>query len=210
MCPSYNSRAAEFPELLSIQDKSALLQIARQSLTETIVHGRRWQPDIATGLLVERRGAFVTLELRGKLRGCVGQVETQKSLAWTVAHCAFAAAREDTRFNPVQPDEVVHLTIEISVLSQPKSITPNEVEIGRHGLVVERGPFRGLLLPQVAPDRNWTSEQFLSETCLKAGLPGDAWELSETRIFGFTAEVFSETEPAAQSSRSPSLRSSHQ
>ena len=184
MCPSYNSRAAEFLELLSIQDKSALLQIARQSLTETIVHGRRWQPDIATGLLAERRGAFVTLELRGKLRGCVGQVETQKSLAWTVAHCA--------------------------VLSQPKSITPNEVEIGRHGLVVERGPFRGLLLPQVAPDRNWTSEQFLSETCLKAGLPGDAWELSETRIFGFTAEVFSETKPAAQSSRSPSLRSSHQ
>ena len=201
MSPLFNSRAAEFPESLSNYDKNALLQNARRSLVETIVHGRRWKPDTPTGILAERRGAFVTLHLRGKLRGCVGQVETHQSLAETVARCAISAAREDDRFNPVQPDEVAQLTIEISVLSPPKLITPNEIQIGMHGLIVECGRFRGLLLPQVATERKWTAEKFLSETCVKAGLPSDAWKSGETQIFGFTAEVFSEHEAASESSK---------
>lgn len=192
MSPLFNSRAAEFPESTSNQEKSALLQIARRSLVETIVNARRWQPDAQSGLLVERRGAFVTLHLRGKLRGCVGQVEAQKSLADTVARCAIAAALEDDRFDPVQPDEVPRVNIEISVLSPPKPIKPNEIVIGTHGLIVERGAFRGLLLPQVATERHWKAEKFLTETCLKAGLPGDAWKSDKTQVFGFTAEVFSE------------------
>jgi AmmeMemoRadiSam system protein A len=159
MSPLFNSRAAE---LLSDDEKNALLQIARRSLVETIVHAHRWQPDPPTGILAERRGAFVTLHLRGKLRGCVGQVETNESLAETVARCAISAAREDDRFNPVQPDEVPQLTIEISVLSPPKPITPDEIQIGAHGLIVECGPFRGLLLPQVATERYWNAEKFLS------------------------------------------------
>jgi len=194
MSPLFNSRAAESPQSLSDDHKSALLQIARQSLVETIVRGRPWQPDAPTGLLAQRRGAFVTLELRGKLRGCVGQVEAQKSLASTVARCAIAAAREDDRFNPVQPEEVAQLTIEISVLSPPRPIKPGEIQIGTHGLIVEGGPFRGLLLPQVATERNWTAEKFLLETCLKAGLPAAAWKSAETKIFGFTAEIFLESE----------------
>jgi AmmeMemoRadiSam system protein A len=198
MSPLFNSRAAEFPESLSDHDKNALLQIARRSLEETIVHARRWQPDTPAGILAARRGAFVTLHLRGKLRGCVGQVETNKSLAETVARCAISAAREDDRFDPVQPDEVAQLTIEISVLSPPKPITANEIQIGTHGLIVECGPFRGLLLPQVATERNWTAEKFLAETCLKAGLPRDAWKSVETKIFGFTADVFSEEEAASE------------
>jgi AmmeMemoRadiSam system protein A len=201
MSPLFNSRAAESSELLSNDDKSALLKIARQSLVETIVHGRRWQPDAPTGILTERRGAFVTLHVRGKLRGCVGQVETQKSLAETVARCAISAAREDDRFNPVQADEVAPLEIEISVLSSPKAIAPNEIVVGKHGLIVECGPFRGLLLPQVATERNWKAEKFLSETCLKAGLPSDAWKSAETQIFGFTAEVFSEHEATSAPSK---------
>jgi AmmeMemoRadiSam system protein A len=196
MSPLFNSSAAEFSESLSNDDKSALLKIARQSLMETIVHGRRRQPDAAAGILAERRGAFVTLHVQGKLRGCVGQVEAHKSLAETVARCAISAAREDDRFNPVQPDEVAQIEIEISVLSPPKAMMPNEVVIGKHGLIVECSPFRGLLLPQVAAERNWTSEKFLSETCLKAGLPSGAWKSAETRILGFTAEVFSENESA--------------
>jgi len=168
---------------------------------ETIVHARRWQPDASAGILAERRGAFVSLHLRRKLRGCVGQVESYKSLAETVAGCAISAAREDDRFNPVQSDEVAQLIIEISVLSPPKPITPNEIQIGTHGLIVECGPFRGLLLPQVATERNWTVEKFLSETCLKAGLPKDAWKSAETKILGFTADVFSEHESSAESSK---------
>ena len=195
MSPLFNPRAAELPESLSNEEKSALLQIARRSLVETIVHGHGWQPDSAEGSLAEHRGAFVTLELRKKLRGCVGQVEPRNSLAITVARCAISAAREDDRFDPVQPEEVPQITIEISVLSPAKPIAPNEIQIGTHGLIVERGPFRGLLLPQVATERNWTAEKFLSETCLKAGLPGDAWKSKETQIFGFSAEVFSEREP---------------
>jgi AmmeMemoRadiSam system protein A len=188
-------RPLEFPEPLSPEDKSALLQIARQSLIETIVNSRRWEPGHAAGVLAAHRGAFVTLDLRGMLRGCVGQVESRKPLALTVANCALAAALEDDRFNPVQPGEVAELTIEISVLSPPRLIVPIEIEIGRHGLVIERGPFRGLLLPQVATERNWTRERFLAETCQKAGLPADAWKSSETRILGFSAEVFSDLEP---------------
>jgi AmmeMemoRadiSam system protein A len=201
MCPLFNSRAAESSESLSNDDKSALLKIARQSLVETIVNGRRWQPDAPTGILAERRGAFVTLHVRGKLRGCVGQVEAHKSLAETVARCAISAAREDDRFNPVQPDEVAQLAIEISALLAPKPITPNEIVIGKHGLIVECGPFRGLLLPQVATERHWTAEKFLSETCLKAGLPAGAWKSAETQILGFTAEVFSEHEAAPETSK---------
>jgi AmmeMemoRadiSam system protein A len=201
MCPLFNSRAAEFPESLSNHDKIALLQIARQSLVETIVHGRRWQPEAAIGILAERRGAFVTLHLRGKLRGCVGQVETHQSLAETVARCAVSSAREDDRFDPVQRDEVSQLAIEISVLLLPKTITPEEIQIGMHGLIVECGPFRGLLLPQVATERRWTAEKFLAETCLKAGLPKESWKSAETKILGFTADVFSENDASSESSK---------
>jgi len=178
-----------------------LLQIARRALLETIVRGQRWEPDSGFGLLSERRGAFVTLHVGKKLRGCVGQVEPPRSLAFTVARCAISAAREDDRFDPVQPEEVSRLTIEISVLSPPKLIAPTEIQISTHGLIVERGPFRGLLLPQVAAERHWTPEKFLSETCLKAGLAGDAWKSAETQILGFSAEVFSESESAADSPR---------
>jgi AmmeMemoRadiSam system protein A len=200
MSPLFNSRAADLPESLSNQEKSALLQIARRSLEESIVHELRWQPDEPVGLLAESRGAFVTLHIGKKLRGCVGQIEPRNSLAITVARCAISAAREDDRFNPVQPDEVPKLTIEISVLSPPRTIALNEIHIGTHGLIVERGPFRGLLLPQVATERNWTAEKFLAETCLKAGLAGDAWKSKETQIFGFSAEVFSESESSAADS----------
>ena len=201
MSPLFNSRASELPESLSPDEKSALLQIARRSIVETIVHGGRWRPDAPAGILAERRGAFVTLHLDKKLCGCVGQVEPHNSLAFTVARCAISAAREDDRFNPVQPDEVARITIEVSVLSPPKAIAPNEIQIGTHGLIVECGPFRGLLLPQVATERNWTAERFLSEACLKAGLPAAAWKSAETHILGFTAEIFSEAESAAESPR---------
>jgi AmmeMemoRadiSam system protein A len=201
MPPLFNSRAAESSESLSNDDKSALLKIARQSLVETIVNGRRSQPDAPAGIFAQRRGAFVTLHVRGKLRGCVGQVEAHKSLAETVARCEISAAREDDRFNPVQPNEVAQLEIEISVLSLPKPIAPNEIVIGKHGLIVECGPFRGLLLPQVAPERRWTAEKFLSETCVKAGLPSYAWKSAETKILGFIAEVFSEHESASEPSK---------
>jgi AmmeMemoRadiSam system protein A len=177
-----------------------LLEISRRAIVEAIVRSRNWLPPAPQGKLAERRGVFVTLDRRGKLRGCVGQVTAPDPLALAVSHCAVAAARNDKRFSPVRPHEVPELTIEISVLSAFETIQLAQIEIGRHGLMVVRGPSRGVLLPQIAVEHQWTPERFLRETCDKAGLPEDAWKLPETQLFGFTAEQFSEASlPAAVS-----------
>ncbi|HUK32210.1 MAG TPA: AmmeMemoRadiSam system protein A [Candidatus Acidoferrum sp.] len=185
-----------------MEDQRNLLEIARQAIIEATVHSRRWHPKTPDGVLAERRGLFVTLERRGKLRGCVGQMSAPDPLALAVAHCAVAAAGNDARFSPVRPQEVAGLTIEISILSAFESIHATQIEIGRHGLMVARGPFRGVLLPQVAIERRWTPERFLRETCGKAGLPDNAWMSPETRLFGFTAESFSEADFPATVSHS--------
>jgi AmmeMemoRadiSam system protein A len=129
------------------------------------------------------------------LRGCVGQVENPGPLADVVARSAINAALNDSRFPAVGPDEVASLDIEISVLSAPERILPEGIVAGRHGLLVERGPARGLLLPQVAGERKWSGLRLLEETCVKAGLPRDAWRDPATEVFGFTAEVFSTKGP---------------
>jgi AmmeMemoRadiSam system protein A len=142
------------------------------------------------------RGVFVTLHRRGQLRGCVGQIEACGPLGEVVERCAIAAAEEDPRFAPVKPGEVAELEIEISLLSPLEPIAPAAIEVGRHGLVVERGMQRGLLLPQVATERHWQWQRFLEETCVKAGLERDAWRSPATRTFAFTTEVFSEADDA--------------
>lgn len=145
--------------------------------------------------LGEPRGAFTTLHLRGQLRGCVGYVLALHPLYRTVAETAVAAAFHDTRFYPVSAEEAPELEIEISVLSRLRPIRPEEIEIGRHGLVVGLGRQRGLLLPQVPGEYGWDVETFLEETCHKAGLPGDAWRKGAA-IEGFTAEVFGDKDVA--------------
>lgn len=126
------------------------------------------------------------------LRGCVGQVENPGSLGEVVARAAINAALNDDRFQPVAADEIDELEIEISVLTAPQRMAPQEIVPGCHGLLVVQGALRGLLLPQVASERNWTASRFLEETCVKAGLARDAWCDSATQIFGFTAEIYSE------------------
>jgi AmmeMemoRadiSam system protein A len=194
---------------LSKEDQRVLLEIARRAIVEAIVHNRAWRPERGRDAIAEPRGVFVTLERRGKLRGCVGQVATPDPLAQAVAHCAIAAARTDTRFSPVRPNEVAELTIEISVLSPMaplEAIHSRQIEIGKHGLMVVCGPFRGVLLPQVAVEHRWTRERFLQETCDKAGLSEDAWKLPETQLSCFTAELFSEAAiPAGVSHSSGSV-----
>jgi len=140
------------------------------------------------------RGVFVTLHRGGRLRGCVVQIEASGPLGEIVERCAIAAAEEDPRFAPVKPGEVAELEIEISLLSPLEPIAPAAIEVGRHGLVVERGMQRGLLLPQVATERHWQWQRFIEATCVKAGLERDAWRNPATRTFAFTTEVFSEAE----------------
>jgi len=138
-------------------------------------------------------GAFVTLRKHGELRGCIGHVEPDRPLDVTVARVAVAAAQTDPRFPSVSLDELDEISIEISVLGPLERIFGlKEVIVGRHGLVVERTFHRGLLLPQVAVEHGWSAEVFASQTCVKAGLPPDAWKNGAT-LWRFEAEVFGES-----------------
>jgi AmmeMemoRadiSam system protein A len=142
--------------------------------------------------LPEATGAFVTLKKRGALRGCIGTLECRRTLPEEVARVAVSAAREDPRFEPVRPSELADLDVEVSVLGPLEPIDPHDpaaIEIGRHGLVVEQGWRRGLLLPQVATEWGWDRETFLAHTCAKAGLPHDCWRTG-ARVFRFAADVF--------------------
>ncbi len=143
-------------------------------------------------LLPSSSGAFVTLKHNGELRGCLGTLECRRPLAEEVARLAASTSHEDPRFDPVRDSELADLHFEISVLGPLESIDPRQpdtIVIGRHGLVVEQGARRGLLLPQVAIEWNWTREQFLAHTCRKAGLPSDAWQRAAS-VYRFDAEVF--------------------
>jgi AmmeMemoRadiSam system protein A len=178
---------------LCSDDCRALLDLARRAISSAVIEKRI--PDFPPypAALSEPTGAFVTLHRDGQLRGCVGQVESPDSLADTVARAAINAALHDSRFPAVEAEEVESLEIEISVLSPPEPIAPGAILLGRHGLLIVEGEHRGLLLPQVATERQWSLQRFLEETCAKAGLSRDAWREPSTRILAFTAEVFSDT-----------------
>ncbi len=175
----------------SAAERQLLLRLARDSI-QSALEARELDLTPPSPHLAEPRGAFTTLHLGEKLRGCIGYVSPTDSLYKTVADTARAAAFDDPRFEPVTLAEAPRLKIEISVLSPLQPIRPNEVVIGRHGLVVMQGNRRGLLLPQVAPEWNWDRETFLAQTCLKAGLPANAWQHG-AELQGFTAEVFGES-----------------
>ncbi|MGH9602721.1 MAG: AmmeMemoRadiSam system protein A [Terriglobales bacterium] len=181
------SAAPSAPEY-SAEERRLLLRLARDSIGAAL---RRAAPGLVppSAHLSEARGAFTTLHLHDRLRGCVGFVQPLRPLYQTVAETAVAAAFNDPRFDPVSEDEALLLKIEISVLSLLRPITPQEVEIGRHGLVVTHRFQRGLLLPQVAVEHGWDRETFLAETCQKAGLAPDAW-LHGATVEAFTAEIF--------------------
>lgn len=176
---------------LALETRSLLLRLARTAIESALLR-RPAEPVKAEGELAAKRGVFVTLTHRNLLRGCIGQVEPTDPLPSAVAYCAVAAATEDPRFPPLQIDEMQELEIELSLLTPPRAIRPPEIEIGLHGLLITSGRQRGLLLPQVADEKNWPVERFLEETCLKAGLDAAAWRDAGTRIEAFSADVFSE------------------
>lgn len=144
--------------------------------------------------LGQPRGAFVTLHGReGELRGCIGTTQASEPLLDVVLEMARAAALRDPRFPPVRPEELDGLDLEVSVLFPLEPIEdPRDVEIGVHGMVVEGRGRRGLLLPQVASERGWDPVTFAAHTCLKAGLPGEAWRAEDVRLYRFRSEVFGE------------------
>ena len=177
---------------LSESERQALLDLARQSVTEAVSRGRILADIPAGGIFLQRHAVFVTLHIGKRLRGCIGVVEPEEPLGDSVVRCAASAALQDPRFPAVRPDELSDLQIEISLLSPPLPIRPEEIEIGRHGLLISRGRQRGLLLPQVAVEHHLSAEQFLAETCRKAQLPPDSWRDTDANICGFTCEAFSD------------------
>jgi AmmeMemoRadiSam system protein A len=174
----------------SQDERALLLRLAHDAVVSALEH-REISLDPPTPHLAEPRGAFTSLYLHGELRGCVGYVLPVGPVYRTVAETARAAAFEDTRFYPVTLNEAHDLQVELSILSVPKAIAPDEIEVGRHGLLISMGGRRGLLLPQVPVEHHWDRITFLEQTCHKAGLPRDAWQ-NGANIEAFTAEVFGE------------------
>jgi len=179
---------------LTAAERAELLRVARQSLAEHFAGAGPYEPEPATPTLAEHRGAFVTLHgaRAGELRGCVGMMRSEEPLVRTVARMAVSAAVDDGRFEPVTATELRGLQIEISALGPLDPIRPEDVEVGRHGLLISHRGRRGVLLPQVPLEHDWDRQTFLEHTCLKAGLPPDAWKRDDVELLGFTAEVFGE------------------
>ncbi len=193
MCPlpeNSSSRLthAAAPNEFSPQERTLLLQLAHQAIAAALER-REISLTAPTVHLAEPRGAFATLYYRGDLRGCVGYVFPVASLYRTVAESARGAAFDDSRFTPVTRDQAAELEVSLSILSPPQPIRPQDVEIGRHGLLVRLGAYRGLLLPQVPVEHEWDRITFLEQTCKKAGLPSGAWQTG-AQLEAFTAEVF--------------------
>jgi uncharacterized protein len=187
---------------LGSREKRFLLDIARRALVAS-VERRESLANLPESGPTEYGGVFVSLHRRGRLRGCIGQIGANQPLVHAVAHSAKSAALEDPRFSPVRIDELNEIEVELSVLSVPAQISLDEIEPGRHGLMVSRGHHRGVLLPQVATQFHWGAQRFLEETCAKAGIDRTAWRDPETRVEGFTAEVFNEKDPLAESASEP-------
>lgn len=194
--------------LLDQNARAALLQRARRAIARAIgatplAEGHTDALSTIPGDL--RAGAFVTLRIKGALRGCIGYPEPELPLVDVVERCAVSAAISDPRFPPVSAAEWTEVDLELSVLGPIVPVHDlEEVRIGRDGLIVESGRRRGLLLPQVAVEWKWDAAEFAAQTCVKAGLPRDAWK-SGAELFKFEAEVFGEP-PANPAACSDSFR----
>jgi len=180
---------------LNDQEKQYLLDLVRNTIVNILETGEFPETEPVSEKMREKYGVFVTLHKEGNLRGCIGYIEGVDQLYKSVMNMSKSAAFQDPRFPPVEKKEVDQLEIEISVLSPIKKIeSVDEIQVGKHGLIVQQGPYRGLLLPQVATEWGWDKLQFLEQTCRKAGLSTDAWKNTETDIYIFSAEIFSENE----------------
>ncbi|MEW6443412.1 MAG: AmmeMemoRadiSam system protein B [bacterium] len=182
---------------LSPSEKETLLRLARDTLESYVRSGRTPDPLAApyriTDNLKQKRGAFVTLKKGGELRGCIGYIQPIEPVYAAVQENTINAAARDSRFPPVEKEELASLRIEISVLSQPKRIASYEdIALGTHGIILKKGLHQSVFLPQVAPEQGWDLPETLRNLSLKAGLPADAWRHRETTFSIFTAEILDE------------------
>jgi AmmeMemoRadiSam system protein A len=179
-------------ELLTKKEQRELLKIARETIVTFVMTGKTPAVESAlTGLNAET-GCFVTIKQRGQLRGCIGNFVSDKPLCRLVQEMAISAAIRDPRFYPMKEPDLTDFELEISALSPLRKIdSPEEIQVGRHGLYIVKSSYRGVLLPQVATEYGWDRETFLRHTCLKAGLPENSWR-KDCDIYIFSALVFGE------------------
>ncbi|MDR1777470.1 MAG: AmmeMemoRadiSam system protein A [Desulfovibrio sp.] len=180
---------------LEEKDKACLAALAKQSI-QSAFDGASAAPELPTTFagdspLRRNLGVFVTLSLRGRLRGCIGAIIGREPLYINVWRMARAAAFEDGRFRPLTPDEWRNCEVDISVLDELTPCPdPEKVEIGRHGLVLQYGGRSGVFLPQVPVEQGWDRLRYLDHLCLKAGVPPGAWRKPEARLYWYEAFVF--------------------
>ncbi|OHD63654.1 MAG: hypothetical protein A2176_05850 [Spirochaetes bacterium RBG_13_51_14] len=172
-----------------------LLKLARKTIAGSLGISQDSELDFGDAIFKEKCGAFVTLHIRGRLRGCIGYIQGVKTIPETIVDMSTASAFKDPRFPPLRKEEFDHIDIEISVLSPIEAVKNiSEIKVGCDGLIVSRGFNSGLLLPQVPVEQGWDRDVFLENTCYKAGLPGNAWQQKGTTIEKFSAQVFGEVE----------------
>ena len=177
---------------LTPEQQKTLLQLVREAISFYIKTKETLEKDIPDKSLLDKRGAFVTLKVKGELRGCIGYTIPYKSLYSTIIDAAVSAAFSDPRFQPLTAEELPETKIEISVLTPPRPIKDiREINVGTHGIIISKGPNKGLFLPQVPVEWNWDLEAYLEHGCLKAGLDKDEWK-KDAKIEIFSAQVFSE------------------
>jgi uncharacterized protein len=177
---------------LNPDERQQLIQIARDSIVAVVTSGACQPIQSENENLCTPRGCFVTIKQKGALRGCIGNFMSDKPLCNLVQEMATSAATRDPRFYPMRSTDLPDFNVEISVLSTLQKITSiEEIEVGTHGIYLEKNHARGVLLPQVASEYGWDRETFLSQTCAKAGLKEDAWR-EGSDIYIFAAEVFGE------------------
>jgi AmmeMemoRadiSam system protein A len=175
---------------LSEKDKEQLKEIAKKAI-ESVLFGQSGEAVSPGESLKEKGGAFVTIKKKGDLRGCIGYIRAVLPIHQTVKEAAVQAAFHDPRFGPLNKSEWKDIELEISVLTPMKKIEDlQEIEVGKHGLYIEKGYESGLLLPQVATEYDWDRMTFLEQTCYKAGLPRDAWKKAGVSIYIFSADIF--------------------
>jgi uncharacterized protein len=181
--------------MIATADRKRLLDLARSAVVAR-VRGEP-APTAPADLRIPASGVFVTIHHRGELRGCLGTLDPHEPVAAAVVRLAGDVTHRDYRFERVRAEELNDVAIDLSVLTEPTLVAdPADIVVGRDGLIVEQGSRKGLLLPQVAPEHGFDRETFLAQTCLKAGLAGDAWQHGAT-IYRFQAEVFGESDYVA-------------
>jgi len=190
--------------MLSMDEGRRAVALAREALTAYVERKVRIKLEGLPPAFTEKAGVFVTLHEDGELRGCIGYPEPVMELGRAIVDSAINAGVNDPRFSRVRPDEIPKIEVEVTVLSPPRPYEvrnrdlPGAVRIGEHGLIVRRGMWSGLLLPQVATEWEFDPTEFLCQTCLKAGLPPDSWIDEETEVLFFEGQVFSEVAPGGE------------